>query len=89
MCPPSVQVFSGDSDLATKRGDNAFLAFGPAEDDDMLREASPICFPIVSTADRVQWVAITTPAWLPLVVRNIVRGDGVPIGNVILGPTAF
>ena len=50
----------------------------------VLVEVDPICFPIISTADRLQWVAITTPAWLPLVVRNVVRGDGVPIGSITL-----
>lgn len=44
------------------------------------------CFPIISKADRLQWVATTAPGWLPLVIRNAVRGESIQIGNVILGP---
>lgn len=49
-----------------------------------LVEVDRVCVPISSPTDRLQWVATTAPAWFPLVVRNVVRGDGVPIGSLVL-----
>jgi hypothetical protein len=50
-----------------------------------LVEMEPICFPISSTADRLQWVATTAPGWLALVIRNLVQGGPIQIGNIYLG----
>lgn len=29
------------------------------------------CLPIIGAADRLVWVATTTPAWLPLLIHNV------------------
>jgi hypothetical protein len=57
--------------------------------DGTLVEAPFGCRPDLESGEKISWIAITTPAWLPLVIRNVVRGDGIAIGNVILGPTDF
>ena len=48
-------------------------------------EVDRSCFPVISTADRLQWVAATAPGWLPLVVRNLVQGGPIQIGDIYLG----
>ena len=55
-----------------------------APEDFDLAEDAPICDPRALTY-RLPWVAIATPAWLPLVVRNVARSDGIEIGNITLG----
>jgi len=55
-------------------------------DDRTLVEApSRSCLPVINAGERVRWVAVTTPAWLPLVIRNVVRSEPIQIGGVCLG----
>lgn len=40
---------------------------------------------MISKADRLKWFAVSTPGWLPLVVRSVAQGQGIPLGNIVLG----
>lgn len=55
------------------------------DDNITLVEVDRSCFPIISTTDRLRWVATTAPGWLPLVIRNLVQGGPIQLGNIYLG----
>lgn len=78
--------------LVTNRHDYMCGPATPSGDDvhvgavnDVLVEAPFGCRPDLASGERISWIATTTPAWLPLVIRNVARGEGIAIGHIVLG----
>ena len=76
-------VTDRESYICPRLPDGEYVAL--PDNDITLVEVNPGCFPISSTADRLQWVATAAPGWLPLVVRNVVQGAPVQVGDIYLG----
>ena len=53
------------------------------EDIDLVDDAR-MCDTDAVTA-RLPWVAIATPGWLPLLIRNVMQGAPVQLGGIYIG----